>query len=278
MRLATGTSAFLCALAAIAAPARAATIQSSIDDFEAQHRSDTGVYIASENFNTGARIGFQSNFNGSGTGAPGGLTSLYFFQLPALQPGQSISSASFSVGRQPDTAAAAATPSFNGDLYAVGVVDTISKTAEAAQKFFYLGNAVQTALPDGGPAVGGTVSRVGDNFLTAADFIAAGGTASATPNSADITSYVLGLYADPAANGFTPGTSYLVLRISPDADPAALPGGTQRYTTSVMGTAANQGAGSPENRPMVILDIVPEPASAGMLLVGAPGLLRRRRR
>jgi hypothetical protein len=265
-------------VAMLSTAAQAVVIQGSIDDFEPQHRSDSGLYIASENFATGSRIGFQTNFNGSGANAPGGITSAYFFQLPALNAGESISGATFSVGRQPDTAATAVTPTFNADLYALGVIDTIAKTAEAAQKFFYLGDTEQTSLPAVGPPVGGPVARVANNFLLPEHFIAPGGTASATPNTADITSYIQNLYANPAANGFTPGTSYLILRLSPDADPAALPGGTQRYTTSFQGTPTNGGAGSPENRPMLTLVVVPEPASAGLLLAGALGLLRHRRR
>ena len=279
MRPGFHTTALACALA-LASAAQAATlppVQDSLDDFEAQHRSDSGAYIASENYNFGARVGFQSNFNGTGANAPGGIQAVYFFQLPALPEGQTVSAASFSVGRQPEQTTGT-TPSFNGDLYALGLVSAIDKTAAAAQKYFYLGDTEQTALPDGGPAHSGPVARLADDFLTPADFIAAGGTASATPNSADITSYLQALYADPAANGVTPGTSYLVVRINPDADPAALPGGTERYTLAFQGTAANGGAGSPENRPQITIDVVPEPAGATVMLVGAAGLLLRRRK
>ena len=124
--------------------------------------------------------------------------------------------------------------------------------------------------------MGGSVSRVADNFLAPADFIANCGAASAAPTTADLTSYIQALYANPAANGFTPGTSYLVLRLNPDADTIPT-SGTQRYTTAFQGTAANGGAGTPENRPLVTLEIVPEPGTAGVLLVGAAALLRRRR-
>src|SRR5215204_7571558 len=91
--------AMACACAvglSISAVASAATITvpDSTDDFEAQKRSDTGVFIASENFLTGQRAGFQSNFNGTGTSAPGGIMPVFFFQLPALAPGETISSAS----------------------------------------------------------------------------------------------------------------------------------------------------------------------------------------
>ena len=280
MRLALRTSELVCALAAatsLSARAAVIPIQDSIDDFEPQKRSDaTGGYAASENFATGSRIGFQSGFNGTGPNVPGGITSVYFFQLPALGPGETISGATFSVGRLTDSAASATTPTFNADLYALGVMSPVSKTVAEAQKFFYLGNTAQTALPAVGATVGGTVSRVADDFLVPADFIANGGTASATPKTADLTSYVQGLYANAAANGFTPGTSFLVLRLNPDAD--TLPTtGTQRYTTAFQGTTANGGAGTPENRPLLTLVTVPEPTTAGLLMAGALGLLRRRR-
>lgn len=266
------------AVSCVSARGATLTIQDSLDDFEAQRRSDTGVYIASENFANGSRAGFQSNFNGSGAQAPGGITSLYFFQLPTLAAGQTIESANFSVGTLPDTATTATTPSFNGDLYALGFVNSIAKDAAAAEKFFYLGNTAQTSLPDvaGGPTVGGTVSRVADDFLDASDFVPNGGTAT-DADSADITAYVRDLYANQATNGFMPGTSFLVLRVNPDAD--TLPtSGTQRYLTAFQGTAANGGAGTAANRPLVTLEVVPEPTGVAILLVGGLGVLGARRR
>ena len=274
-------SALAAALAAALAPAAHAavlTAPGSIDDYEAQKRSDTGVYAASENFATSSRIGFQSNFNGTGANQPGGITSLYFFQLPALPAGETLSAATFSVGRLAETSTAATTvaPNFNADLYALGFVNAVPKTVEAAQKFFYLGNAAQTALPAGGPDVMGAVSRLVDNFFEPGDYIPAGGSPTATPDTADITSYVQGLYNNAATNGFVPGTSLLVLRLNPDAD--AIPtSGTQRYFTAFEGTSTNGGAGTAANRPAIMLTTVPEPAAAGVLVVGALGLLRRRR-
>src|SRR5690348_15029597 len=72
-------------------------VQDSVDDYEAQKRSSgTPLYAASENFGV-SRVGHQSNFNNSGTTAPGGITSVFFFQLPALTPGEAITAASFGV-------------------------------------------------------------------------------------------------------------------------------------------------------------------------------------
>src|SRR3954453_341370 len=92
------------------------TVADSVDDFESQKRSDaTGGYTASEN-NLQARAGHQSNFNGTGSNAPGGIMPIFFFQLPALGPGEAITGASFSVGVGADSAASAVTPTFNIDL------------------------------------------------------------------------------------------------------------------------------------------------------------------
>jgi hypothetical protein len=123
---------------------------------------------------------------------------------------------------------------------------------------------------------------VADNFLGPEDFIPTGGTA-APAQSADLTGYITNLYANAGTNGFTPGTSYLVLRLNPDTDPDPLAqqvptSGTQRYLTAFHGTAANGGAGAPENRPMITVNVVPEPAGAGLLLAGAMGMLSARRR
>jgi hypothetical protein len=286
MRLSLRTPALAGAVAAVmslAAQAAVVTVHDSVDDFEAQHNSTTGAYIASENFTSGSRVGFQSNFNGTGTGAPGGITSLYFFQLPALAPGESITSASFSLGTLPDSSSAATTvaPTFNADLYALGVVNSVSKTAADAQKYFYLGHDPQTALPvvDGAAPITGSVQRLVDDFLTPNAWIPNGGTPGPAMGG-NLTSYILNLYANQAANGFTPGTSYLVLRLNPDAD--SIPtSGTQRFTTTFegQGTATSPGAGTAETRPLVTLNVVavPEPASAGLLLIGAAALLRRRR-
>jgi hypothetical protein len=258
------------------ASARSATIAilDSIDDFEAQRRSDTGVYIASEN-NITARAGHQTNFNGSGANAPGAIMPIYFFLLPTLAAGESVTSASFSLGVVPDTATSAVTPTFNGDLYILGLIDAIAKTAADAQKFWYIGNTAQAALPTvgGSSTVNATVSRVADNFLLPADFVPNGGTE--VLHSSDISAYVQNLYASPGPTGFTPGTSYLVVRVNPDADSPPTTG-TQRYSLATQGTPSNFGSGT--NRPTVTLEVIPEPSSLALTLLFAAGTIRLRSR
>jgi hypothetical protein len=273
-RITLRSAAFAAALSLVISVAHAATISvpDNINDFESQKRSDaTGGYVASEN-NLAARAGHQTNFNGSGTNAPGGIMPIYFFQLPALGVGDAITAASFSIGLQPDSASTAVAPTFNGDLYILGLVDTIGKTAADAQNYWYIGNTAQASLPGvaGSATVTATVSRVMDNFLVPADFIANGGTEDASPNTADVTSYIQNLYANPGPNGFTPGTSYLVVRINPDLSPPPT-SGTQRYSLANEGNGVNGGLGSAANRPKITLEVVPEPSSILLALVASLG-------
>jgi hypothetical protein len=244
------------------------TVEDSVLDFEAQHRSNDGTYPASEN-NGAGRIGFQSNFNGGGSFAPGGIEPIFLFKLPVLAPGESVTNAKFSVGRVADTASTAVTPTFNGDLYALGVTATnpsISANSPDAQHLFYLGDTAQASLPvvAGSQIVTGPVSRLADNFFVPSMFIANGGSA-APLDVTDVTSYIQALYANPVGNGFVPGTSYLVMRINPDTTtpPSS---GTQRYSVAWQGNSTTTPNGTPGNGPFITLTtVVPEPASLGLL-------------
>ena len=75
---------------------------------------------------------------------------------------------------------------------------------------------------DGAAPVSGNVERVVDDFLTPNAYIPNSGT-DGPPMSGNLTSYIQNLYDNPAANGFTPGTSYLVLRLNPTPTPSRRP-------------------------------------------------------
>ena len=270
----TGAMLSIALLGFLSLPAFAGTIlvPGDSDNYEAQKRSSTGVYAASSGLGTGFRVGYGTNFNGSGTFAPGSITTIYFFPLPALGAFESVSSASFSVGRLPDTATSAVTPTFNADLYILGVVDATPAAILDAENYWYNGDTAQAVLPAvaGSTAVGGAVSRVVDNFLVPADFIPNSGTAAATPNSADFTSYIQNLYANPLPNGFTPGTSLLVVRINGDADSPPT-SGTQRYFL------ADHNDATVGSRPLLTLQTIPEPSSMAIAFVVIVALFGYRR-
>jgi hypothetical protein len=269
------------ALAAHEAPAATITVEDSVLDFEAQHRSNDGTYPASEN-NGAGRAGFQSNFNGGGSFAPGGIEPIFLFQLPALAPGESVTSATFSIGRVADSAASAVAPTFNADLYALGVTATAPTINTAGspdgQHLFYIGDTAQSSLPAvaGSQIITGPVSRLADNFFVPSMFIANGGSA-APLDVTDVSSYIQNLYADPVGNGFVPGTSYLVMRINPDTStpPSS---GTQRYSVAWQGNSATTPGGNPGNGPFITLTTVPEPGSVCLATISLIGSLLVTRR
>ncbi len=175
----------------------------------------------------------------------------------------------------PDTASTSIAPTFNADLYALGfLAAAATPTVADAENYWYFGNTPQASLPGtaGAAPISGSVDRIIDDFLVPTDFVANGGTE--TLKTGDISSYIQSLYSDPVGNGFTPGSSYLVVRVTPDADSAPTVG-TQRYSLS------NQGVVNPngENRPTITLntEVVPEPSCFVLLCMGLCGLIVRRR-
>ena len=214
------------------------------------------------------RVGFQTNFK---------ITTALFFQLPLLQPGERITDASLDLTLTPETSTAVSTtpPNHNGDLYALGIAspdpefsDGPRNDAAAGAQYYFVGEA------DPNPEA----TLIQDNFLVSGfdgDFVPNG--AEPRPKSSDalgdtnLLNYVNLLYANQQVNGFIPGSSFLVLRINPDFDDTTP--GTHRFTV------ASGDNGTPEQRPMLNLTIVPEPSSTLLLLsaVSGLGLLARRR-
>jgi len=236
----------------ISCPIEASPISGSVSDFEA--RLQTGGTIPAggpyapgpSTTATSLRVGFQSNFQ---------ITSVFFFQLPVLG-GQAINNATFSLGLLPDSATTAVAPAHNGDLMALGFtnIDPPANTAAESQNYFYLGQGAAD------PASGHTLIQ--DNFLVPSDFIANGGTATTKSTdlagSATLGTYINGLYSAP---GFTPGSSYLILRVNPDITGDT---GTKRYS---LASAENANTSL---RPTLNLDLtpVPEPSTLAFLGLG----------
>ena len=119
-------AAVLCVSAGVAG---AAPIYSSLADYEPRlvrpNPSPAGEQLAIDpaidtpSDAANLRVGGQSRFR---------IGSAYFFALPTLTPGQTISGASLAFTQIPDTAAATAafTPQFNADLRVVGITQDIS--------------------------------------------------------------------------------------------------------------------------------------------------------
>lgn len=259
------------------------TIQTGTENFEAQHRSNTGSFLLSRNtVGTGFRSGFQTNFGNGTTFGEGGIQPVYYFKLPARPTGESVLSASFSVSEVVDTSSGGVTPTFNSDLYALGFdnTDPPAPTDTTAQSFFFLG-ADQTGAA--GAGTGTTIQKLQDDFLVPADFIAntapagtsANHTTSAAGNTA-LATYIQALYDNP---NFTPDHDYLILRINPDVTSySTTTGSTQRYTLSdnELGTTTYPNAA--DLIPVVDVTFTPEPSALAAIGLIGLGLLRRQRR
>jgi hypothetical protein len=226
-------------------------IPGSGSDFEPRLRTDTNINDPGPSVTAGTiRVGFQANFK---------ISSAYFFQLPTLGAGESIVNASFLVNEVADSAATAVTPLHNADLVALGFTNAnppANTTAESAS-YFYVGEGAADTAPGH--------LLIQDNFLQPGDFIAQGGDSAAKTTditgSANLAAYLNSLYADP---GFAAGSSYVILRLSPDQVSGA---GTSRYTIA---SADNAAEGL---RPSLTLTVVPEPSTITLLGLGGVAAL-----
>ena len=236
------------------------TIVGSTADFEPRVRTSTQSYDPGPSVSANnLRVGFQSDFS---------FDSAFFFRLPVLGPGESITGADFSIMELADTAATAVTPIFNADLVALGFTNTDppANTATESQNYFYLG--------EGALDMAAGRQQIQNNFLVPTDFIPVGGTPALKSTDATgdsvLHGYITGLYANQGTNGFVPGTSYLILRLNPDIASA---GGTNRYR---LASADNIDAGV--IKPTLTLQTIPEPGSAALFALGAVGVCGRHRR
>ena len=216
------------------------------------------------------RVGGQSRFR---------IGSAFFFALPTLAPGESISNAHLSFTQIPETATSGANvPSFNADLRVVGITQDVAVANDpdvpavdptvnpALSELLYSDAAADTRA-----GVGTALPRLllQDNFLAPAQYIANGGSiaARATNSAADalLSGYLTSLYA-----AGVPANSFLIVTLNPDAPPGDV--NTNRYQiASANATDAAQG------KPTLSLTVVPEPAGIAALGFLAVGTLARRR-
>jgi len=208
------------------------------------------------------------------TGVAGGANnkvyadSIFFFKLPILQSGESITAANLRLTELADPANGP--PTINADLWAIGYDNRALPGNSAADSQAYFFNGPLDPNPGIGP--GAIRALIQDNFLIPSDVINTGG----APVNHDTTqagdtallNYIQGLYANPS---IIPGTTSVILRLNYD-DAAYAP---------VFATTANHytiaSGDSPANRPTLTLttQLVPEPQLIA-LLAAAPLLIRRR--
>jgi hypothetical protein len=264
--------------AAVAAPL---TITSSLADYEPRLTRpttsapgtdlaiDPAVDTPSDALNL--RVGGQNRFR---------IGSAYFFALPTLGPGESISNAHLSFTQIAETATSGANvPAFNADLRVVGITQDIAVANDpdnpqvdptvnpALSASLYNDAAIDTR-----PGVGTALPRllVQDNFLTPQQYIPLGG-GIATRSTDAAADALLGGYLTSLYAAGVPANSFLIVTINPDAPPSDV--NTNRYQiASANATDAAQG------KPTLTLTVVPEPGTVGVLAIAASGLLARWRR
>ena len=188
---------------------------------------------------------------GASTSSGGGRNGIFVFDLTAFS-GQTFSSADVGL----TLATISGTPAFNVDLYGVGYGTSASAFPPAADYYEGIFNGDVSN-------VAGLVG-IQDNFVPASNPLPANNRQFTTNAAGDATLLTF-LNARPA------GQNFVFFRVTPDVDAgAAAPVGYNFHSAD---------ATTADFRPQLGLNQqVPEPASAGLLLLGTLGLLTRRAR
>jgi hypothetical protein len=269
------------ALAGVLSGARAdaATIVSSLADYEPRLTRPTGSNpgeqlaidpnIDTPSDATTVRVGGQSRFR---------FTSAFFFALPALNPGDTITNANLQFTQGPDGSTVA--PLHNVDLRGVGVTqDVLVANDPDAVKVDETANPALSDLLyndqeiDTRAAIGTTVPRteIQENFLTPSDTIATGG-AQVVRNTDAAGDLGLAAYMNALYAAGVPAGSFMIITLNADAPP------NDAATSRYLFASANDA--DLVDRPTLTFDVLaaPEPAGFTMLAIGAVAALGRRTR
>jgi len=231
----------------------------------------TGDYDPSNSTtNTSLRVGVAGGSNNKVY-----ANAIFFFKLPVLQSGESLTAANLRLTELSDPANGP--PTINADLWAIGYTNSASPLNNPAESQAYYFNGPL----DPNPGIGAGAARVllQDNFLIPADVIGTGGPSAAhdtnTSGDSALLAYIQSLYANPS---IIPGTTSLILRLNYD-DASYSP---VFATTPNHYTIASADNSSTSLRPtlMLITQQVPEPFLLSFLaltlLLSRRSSLRRR--
>jgi len=244
------------------------TISGHPSDFESRvalgATGSTGDFDPSNSVtNTSLRVGVAGGANNKVY-----AEAIFFFKLPILQNGETLTNANLRVTELADPANGP--PTINADLWALGYTNAASPLNGAAESQAYYYNG--PADPSAGVGAGAVRALIQDNFLIPSDVIGTGGPSAAhdTSNGGDaaLLSYIQLLYSNASV---IPGTTSLILRLNYD-DSAYSPvfATTPNHYTLTAGENANA-------KPTLTLttQTVPEPHT--FILFAASALLFSRR-